>query len=47
MPRLMLVVLLTLVATSPMLAAENPVLQGSVERIASDAWTAVSTQSLS
>ena len=39
MPRLMLVVLLTLVATSPMLAAENPVLQGSVERIASDAWT--------
>jgi len=37
--RMMLVVLLHLVATAPMLAAENPVLQGSVERIRSDAWT--------
>ena len=39
MSRLTLVVLLHLVATAPMLGAENPVLQGLVERISSDTWT--------
>ena len=39
MSRMMLVVLLHFVATAPMLGADNPVLQGSVERITSDAWT--------
>jgi len=39
MTRLALVVVLHLVATAPVLAADNPVLQGSVERITSGSWT--------
>jgi hypothetical protein len=39
MTRLTLVVLLHLYATTPMLGAENPVVEGSIATISSDAWT--------
>ena len=39
MIRLALVVFLHLVATAPMLGADNPALRGSIERIVSESWT--------
>lgn len=46
MSRMMLVVLLHLVATAPMLGADNPVVQGSIERITSDTWTITGFESI-
>jgi hypothetical protein len=45
MSRLTLVVILHLAATTPVLAAENPALLGSIGRITSDAWTVSGVES--
>ena len=46
MSRLSFVILLHLVASAPMLGAENPVLQGSIQRITSDTWTITGFESV-